>query len=106
MNKQNQFLFPILALCILGGDVYMTMTLISPPAPLPADAPATDFSAGRAMLDLEIIAREPHPIGVSEAHAEVRDYLLGEIRKLGLEPQVQDTFGARILNQAIIGGFE
>src|SRR5512136_1679492 len=98
MNKQNQILFSVLALCILGGIVYITMILISPPTPLPADAPATDFSAGRAMRDLEIIAREPHPMGVSPAHAAVRDYLLGEIRTLGLEPQVQDTLGVRVVN--------
>ena len=32
----------ILALCILGGAVFLTVALVSPPAPLPVDAPATD----------------------------------------------------------------
>jgi hypothetical protein len=106
MTRTGQTTFSILAFCLLSGALYITMTLISPPAPLSIDAPATDFSAGRAMQDLEIIAREPHPMGASEGHAEVRDYLLGEIRALGLEPQVQDTFGIRIDSPGFVrGGF-
>jgi hypothetical protein len=33
MNKQNLILFSFLALCILGGATYLTLALISPPAP-------------------------------------------------------------------------
>jgi hypothetical protein len=60
------------------------------------------------MQDLTAIAREPHPMGVSQGHADVRDYLLGEIRALGLEPQVQATFGLRIVHSswAIAGAVE
>jgi hypothetical protein len=106
MKTRIQTFFPFLAFFILGGAVYLTMALISPLAPLPVDAPAAEFSAGRAMLDLEIIAREPHPMGVSQAHAEVRDFLLSEIRKLGLEPRVQDAFATRVLDPGhILGGF-
>jgi hypothetical protein len=108
MTKTNQTILPILALCILGVAAFLTMTFISPPAPLPSEAPATDFSAGRAMQDLAAIAREPHPMGVSQAHADVRDYLLGEIRALGLKPQVQETYGLRVVHAswAIAGAVE
>ncbi len=98
-------LFPLIAFCILVGAVLLTMALISPPAPLPVDAPPTDFSAGRAMQDLVVIAREPHPMGEFPAHAVVRDTILGEIHALGLQPQVQDTFGVRLVAPSwIIGG--
>jgi len=60
------------------------------PAPLPADAPPDVFSAGRAMEHLEVIAREPHPMG-SRRNAEVRDYLVAQLRRAGLEVQVQDS---------------
>lgn len=106
MNRN--FLLPVIALCILGGFIFLAYNLISPPASLSADAPATEFSAGRAMQNLEIIARDPHPMGVFPAHAEVRDYLLDEIRKLDLVPQVQDTFGLRLWGPEsayISGGF-
>ena len=91
MNKHG--LIPFITLCILIGSICLTIALISPPRPLPVDAPATEFFAGRAMQDLEVIAREPHPMGPSPAHAAVRDYLLAQIRLLGLDPQVQDPFG-------------
>ena len=32
------------------------------PRPAPVDAPATTFSAGRAMVDVNRIARRPHPV--------------------------------------------
>jgi hypothetical protein len=63
---------------------------LSPPDAASADAPATEFSAGRAMKQLEVISRRPHPIGSAE-HAEVRNYLLGELARLGLQPEVQET---------------
>lgn len=63
---------------------------LSPPAAVSADAPATEFSAVRAMKQLEVISRQPHPIGSAE-HAAVRNYLLGELARLGLQPEVQET---------------
>ena len=51
MKNANRNFFSLLAFCLLVGVVLLTVTLISPPAPLPADAPATEFSAGRAMQD-------------------------------------------------------
>jgi hypothetical protein len=44
VNKQNQALFSILALCILAGAIILTMALISPSGPLPALA-AQDVGA-------------------------------------------------------------
>jgi hypothetical protein len=55
-----------------------------PPVPLPAGAPAADFSAGRAMQDVRVIARRPHPTGSLEI-ARVRDHLLTRLGELGLE---------------------
>jgi hypothetical protein len=64
-----------------------------------------EFSAGRAMQDLEVIARQPRPMGDNPAHTAAREYLVSEIRKLGLEPQVQDTFGAQVFASGyILGG--
>jgi hypothetical protein len=67
-----------------------TLSFTAVPAAVPAGAPAASFSAGRALQDLAVVAAVPHPIG-SPANAAVRDYLLGEIAKLGLEAQVQRT---------------
>ncbi len=59
-----------------------------PPDALPDDAPPFAFSAARAMKHVEAIAREPHPLG-SAAEAPVRAYIVGELKKLGLEPEIQ-----------------
>ena len=49
------------------------------------------------MRHVEAIAREPHPLG-SAAGEAVRAYLVEELKKLGLEPELQrprDTRGRR-----------
>lgn len=58
------------------------------PAPQPADAPAETFSAARALEHVKVLAREPRPSG-SAAHGRARDYVLDQLRSLGLEPEVQ-----------------
>lgn len=59
------------------------------PAPLGPDAPATAFSASRAMIDDRAIAARPHPTGSAEAGL-VRAYLQQRMAALGLDPHVQD----------------
>ncbi|MDP2213066.1 M20/M25/M40 family metallo-hydrolase [Phenylobacterium sp.] len=58
------------------------------PRPAPANAPASAFSAGRALADIEIIARKPHPTG-SAANFAVREHLVARMEALGLTPQVK-----------------
>ncbi len=58
------------------------------PRPVPATAPPTEFSSGRALAHIRVIALEPHPMGSPE-NAAVRDYLIRELTALGLQPEVQ-----------------
>ncbi len=99
---KGQTIFFIVVLCILAATIFFALALISPPPSQPADAPATFFSAGRAMQSLKVIALEPRPMGISPGHAEARDYLLDAIRALGLEPQVQDTYGLRVVRPGTV----
>lgn len=64
-----------------------------PPAPRGKDAPPTEFSAARAQAALARLLGDgrPHPVG-SPANAAVRERLLGEIRALGLAPEVRTSF--------------
>jgi hypothetical protein len=64
-----------------------------PPAMVPASASANQFSAERAFKHSQIISREPHPTG-SAANASVRDYIVNQLKSLGLEPQVQEAVAA------------
>src|SRR5271169_3164893 len=68
----------------------IAVSYILPPAVVPASAPATDFSAERAIEHLKVIAREPHPTG-SIANTRVRDYIVKQLRFLGLKPEVQKS---------------
>ena len=54
-------------------------------------APATDFSAERALIPLREIAKAPHYHGTEE-HNRVREYLSTALENLGLETQVQAGF--------------
>ena len=58
------------------------------PAPLSDNAPVLQFSAGRALADVQEIGTKPHPSGSAE-HDRVRDYILFRCRGLGLETHVQ-----------------
>jgi hypothetical protein len=67
--------------------------LVATPRAATDNVPAEEFSAARAMQDLEVVAAEPHPIG-SAAQGEVRDYLVGVARSLGLPVEVQRDAGS------------
>lgn len=77
---------------LLFGALLVALSLaalsLRAPAPVPADAPASAFSAERAMADVRQIARAPHPLGSPE-HARVLRYLTARMTQLGLSPAVQ-----------------
>jgi hypothetical protein len=69
----------------------LAVNLQRSPAAVPAaGASATEFSSGRAMQHLQIIASEPHPLG-SPAEARVRQYILEQLAALGLHAEVQNN---------------
>jgi hypothetical protein len=62
------------------------------PAPLPSNAPASSFSAARAVITLDaVLGSAPHPVGTA-AHDAVRDRIAAQFRKLGYETSMQQTF--------------
>ena len=76
------------ALAVLATALVIAIVASRPPAPLPADAPAGVFSAGRAMADVRAISRAPRPTGSAE-NARVRAYLAERMRQLGMTVQMQ-----------------
>jgi hypothetical protein len=79
--------FLFVALCIVFAE-----RVSRPPVAVPESAPSTVFSAERAMEHVLAIAQRPHPVASAE-HDRVRDYLIAQLRILGLEPQVQNATG-------------
>lgn len=78
----------VLAFLFVGVSTLLAIYQLSPPRPLAANAPAGDFSSGRAMQSLRVISQRPHPMGTLE-HAEVRNFLVQQLTTLGLETEVQ-----------------
>lgn len=79
-----------LALVIAIGFALAVLGTTPQPA-LSDDRAASRFSAERAMAHVRAIGSEPHPTG-STANAEVRAYLVEELRRLGAD--VRETQGA------------
>ena len=75
------------ALLAVGAGVLVDLRT---PAPRPANAPASDFSAERAYRNVQVIAARPHVAG-SAANDQVREHVVGVLRGLGLQTEVQDA---------------
>lgn len=71
-------------LAAIIGAVVLAIIATTVPAPVGKDAPATDFSAERAMADVRVIGRAPHPTGSAENEV-VRSHLVARLRSLGME---------------------
>ena len=79
-----------LFLAVIAVSAILAWRVLTGPAAAPTDAPAAEFSAGRAMADVSVIAKETHVVGSPE-DAAVRDYLVGRMTALDLSPRVQAT---------------
>ena len=87
MNRWPLFLLTLAAGLLLGWWTIQT------PTPVDASAPADQFSAGRAMADVRVLAREPHPTGTPAnlagiAHMERRLAALGFTTRRVVTPLV------------------
>ena len=78
----------------LLGVAALSILLLRPPAPLPASAPADQYSAARALPHIQALATQPRPIGTA-AHDSAQAYLIAQLEQLGLEPQVQKAEAVR-----------
>jgi len=76
------------ALLVVGALMLWSQQRV--PSPRPSSAPATDFSAERAMRHVEAITAETRFAG-SPNHARTRRYIQAQLRGLGLVPQLQRT---------------
>jgi hypothetical protein len=97
VSGTNALIALLTLVLVTGAALYGVVTSATlygaVPDPVPASAPPTEFSSGRALEHVRVIAREPHTMGSPE-NAAVRDYLVGELSALGFEPEVQKTIAA------------
>ncbi|WP_343487164.1 M28 family peptidase [Allomuricauda sp. d1] len=81
-----------LAFFLLFLAAYLSYRALMPQYPT-EDTTSTEFSADRALVHVKNISREPHAVGF-EAHETVRQYILSELKKLGLETSIQSGYTA------------
>lgn len=76
------------------------------PTPVADGSANPAFSMQRALDDLAHVARQPHPIG-SAANREVRDFLVGQLRALGFEVEVQRVaMASRLIDGTLLATVE
>jgi len=68
----------------------LCLSQLKPPDVVPRSAPPAEFSAERAMEHLKVLSARPRPVG-SRGHEEAGAFLLSELVKLGLRPEVQQA---------------
>ena len=80
-----------IAFLILVLAIFWSFYALLPSSVSTADAKKHEFSTARALTLLKEISKKPHFVGNQE-HKIVRDYILAELQKLGLETQVQEGY--------------
>jgi Peptidase family M28 len=81
----------------------LAVRAVRAPEARPATSAENEFSAERAMAHVHEIARVPHPVG-SEADNSVRQYLIGQLTQLGLQPRVFSSIGISSNGQNTVAG--
>jgi hypothetical protein len=81
----------IIALLLIIAAIYWSFSALLPGTISSIDAPENSFSTQRALILLKKISQQPHYVG-SENHDVVKDYLVSELKNLGLETQIQEDF--------------
>lgn len=83
----------IIALLLIVLAIYWSFSALMPSYKNDASAAETSFSTDRALKHIEKLSAKPHGVGFP-AHKEVRDYIVSELEKLGLEVSLQEGYTA------------
>jgi hypothetical protein len=81
--------FPLLSFALIIGAIYVSFERQLPHYQMDIQADTKTFSTDRALLHLKKISEKPHYVGTSE-HTHVRNYLVGELSKMGLKVEIQE----------------
>lgn len=79
---------------ILTISIYLSFYSLMPQEISTASTPLTEFSTERALIQLKEISKNPHYVGAKE-HKIVRDYIISELKKLGLQTEIQEQIAIK-----------
>ena len=77
------------SILIIIASIYFSFYSLLPKVVAETDTTETEFSIQKALVHLKNISKKPHYTGSIE-HTVVRNYLVDELKKLGLEVEVQE----------------
>ena len=83
----------LISFLLIVAAVYWGLEETMPGYEPDVNKPVTNFSTDRAMLHVQNISKKPHGVGF-EGHEEVREYIVTELERLGLETQIQQGYTA------------
>ncbi|MGI9532215.1 M20/M25/M40 family metallo-hydrolase [Lutimonas sp.] len=93
MKNQNSSVSVFVIVLILLTSIYSFKTLM--PSVIESSVlKETEFSTARAMRHVKAISQKPHFIG-SDAHEEVKNYIVSELTALGLTAKIQHELAFR-----------
>jgi hypothetical protein len=89
-------LWLVAGLVLMAAALGLAVLAARPPAPKPATAPASEFSAARVVERLERLLGDevPHPTS-SEANVQVRERIRDELTAMGFQVETQTKFACR-----------
>ena len=82
----RRFVAALVAVAVIAAIAWLALR--------PAAQSPSAFSTQRALADVRVLAAKPRPIA-SAANAEAREYILGQLRAIGLEPEVQTAMAQK-----------
>ena len=80
-----------IALVVIILSIYVSFSSLLPQKISTLNAEKSKFSTERALVHLAEISQNPHFVG-NKAHEAVRNYIVSELEKLGLETQIQEGY--------------
>ncbi|MBT8262205.1 MAG: M20/M25/M40 family metallo-hydrolase [Bacteroidia bacterium] len=81
----------VASLLIILGLIYYSFSSLMPSERTGPDSPETEFSTSRALATLKEISKAPHYYA-NEEHTRVREFLINEMQKMGLEVETQKDY--------------
>jgi len=76
---------------LILGLIYFSFSSLMPSGGTSEDTPKTEFSTARALTTLKEISKAPHYHANAE-HTRVREFLVAEMKKMGLEVETQKGY--------------
>ncbi len=85
----------VVSILILAATIYYSFSSLMPSEKKEPISEASQFSTEKALAHLKEITKKPHYTGSSE-HTVVRNYIVNELEKLGLQVEIQEQVAVNV----------